>query len=94
MAQYAPGVPLVGSPTFGWASAKLFEKAAEHIGDQPTSASVLDGLWGIRNETLGGLTMPLTFDRDKDAPRPLCYFPYTVTNGAYTLVDNGKVHCL
>jgi branched-chain amino acid transport system substrate-binding protein len=94
MAAYATGVSLTGSPSFGWASAKLFEKAAQHLGDQPTAAQVLDGLWSIRNDTLGGLTMPLTFSRNQIAPRPLCYYRYTVNGGSYVLVDGGDVHCL
>jgi branched-chain amino acid transport system substrate-binding protein len=45
-----------------WAGGKLFEAAAKagNIGPSSTAADVKKGLYALKNETLGGLTGPLT----------------------------------
>lgn len=85
----APGV----APTVGWVSAKLFEKAAANLSEPPTAQSVLEGLWGIRNDTLGGLTADLTFTKDQPAPRVLCWWNVAVKASAWISPDGFKAHC-
>ncbi len=68
-----------------WAAGMLFEAAAQagHLGDSPTPAGVLAGLYALKGETLGGLTAPLTFTKDK--PTSLkCWFYYQVKDGKFT----------
>jgi branched-chain amino acid transport system substrate-binding protein len=89
----APGQDVDGAAASGWASAKLFELAAVGISRSPTSAEVLQGLWSIKDETVGGLTMPLTFRRDQPAERRLCYFALRITGGKFTSPDNGQLRC-
>ena len=68
-----------------WAAGMLFEAAARagHLGDNPTPAQVLDGLYALKGETLGGLTAPLTFT--KGQPTSLkCWFYYQVKDNKFT----------
>ena len=89
----APGQDIDGAAASGWASAKLFELAAVGISRTPTSAEILQGLWSVKDETVGGLTMPLTFRRDQPAERRLCYYALRITGGTFTSPDNGQLRC-
>jgi branched-chain amino acid transport system substrate-binding protein len=78
-ASFNPGSSMV------WAAGLLFEAAAQagHLGDNPTPAQVLDGLYALKGETLGGLTAPLTFKKGKATSLP-CWFYYQVKDGKFT----------
>jgi branched-chain amino acid transport system substrate-binding protein len=78
---YAPDQPLTPNASQGWASAILFQRAAAHVGANPTSAQILAGLWSVHDDSLGGLAPPLTFAKDKPAPAALCAFVMKVENG-------------
>jgi branched-chain amino acid transport system substrate-binding protein len=93
MDQNAPGIDVAGSPMQGWASAKLLEAAAARLSEPPTSASILAGLWSLKNETLGGLAMPLTFTKDQIAPRPICWWALIIRGGTYQNSGDGTVRC-
>ena len=69
--------PGPGQPV-GWVSGKLLEKAAANLPEPPTSAAILDGLWSLQADTLGGLTAPLTYVREKPAPFTACWFNLTI----------------
>jgi branched-chain amino acid transport system substrate-binding protein len=91
MKRYGPGVPVDDHSAAGWTSARLFERAAAGIGEEPTSAQILDGLWSLRGETLGGLTVPLTFERDRPAPMQYGYFPMTIRNGRWEAPQGSQI---
>ena len=63
--RYRPGVDSTPTLTQGWAAAKIFEKALDNVGATASPADVLAGLWSFKNETIGGLTPPLTFARGR-----------------------------
>jgi branched-chain amino acid transport system substrate-binding protein len=87
------GAP-AGGHSGGWAAAKMFELAASRAPDPTVSAGILEGLWTSFNaNTLGGLTMPLTFVRDKPSPKVNCSAPLVVEKGKYILPTNGAVQC-
>lgn len=90
MRKYQPDIELSGHASSGWVAAKLFEKAAAGIGpdDEPSAARVLDGLWALRDDTLGGITAPLTFVRDRPAPHRYCYFPMQLREGGWAALSN------
>jgi branched-chain amino acid transport system substrate-binding protein len=48
-----------------WVAGKLIEKVAERFPARPTSADVLNGLYSLRGETLGGRIPPITYTRGK-----------------------------
>jgi branched-chain amino acid transport system substrate-binding protein len=91
--QYLGKEPAGAGLASAWASAKLFEKAAAHIGEPPTAAGVLDGLYAMQGETLGGLVMPLTFTRGKPAPRQVCWMTNIGEGGKWTPLNGGRISC-
>jgi branched-chain amino acid transport system substrate-binding protein len=46
-----------------WQAGLLFAAAARNVSDQPTAAEILDGLYALQGETLGGWSVPLTYQR-------------------------------
>lgn len=76
--------PLAVRSSQGWVAGKLLEKTAQNLSDPPTSADLLAGLWALENETLGGLTPPLTFPRERPHPEPSCVFLVEATDGGWT----------
>jgi branched-chain amino acid transport system substrate-binding protein len=94
LAQYAPGLPADDAAAItGWVSAKLFEAATHNLSDPPTSQSILDGLWSIKNNDLGGLTQPLTFTKNQPAPQVFCYWSLQIKSGKYVSPNNGLRTC-
>jgi branched-chain amino acid transport system substrate-binding protein len=93
MAQYQKGVAPTGSHTVGWVAAKLFERAAAAMPEPPSAAAVLEGLWKISNDDLGGLTYPLAFQRDKPAQPRVCWFNVRIAGGAFTAPAGARYTC-
>jgi branched-chain amino acid transport system substrate-binding protein len=91
--QFAPGLRPGGASVTGWVSAKLFERASKNLSDPPTSQSILDGLWSIKDDDLGGLTYPLTFTRDQNAAPVLCYWVAQIKGGQYISPNNAQRAC-
>ncbi|HVW31530.1 MAG TPA: ABC transporter substrate-binding protein, partial [Acidimicrobiia bacterium] len=85
----APGV---GGPT-GWVSAKLFEGAAAGMPEPPTSAWVLKNLYTLKDDTLGGLTQPLTFNEGQNAVPKACWFTIVIRDKKWTSPDHFAQHC-
>jgi branched-chain amino acid transport system substrate-binding protein len=87
---YAPS-RLAKSNTFmswAWVSAKVLEKAAQNVGDKPTSQQILDGLWAMKGETLGGLTAgraAITFTRGQPTPEYFCVYDTKLIKGKWTV---------
>jgi branched-chain amino acid transport system substrate-binding protein len=80
--------------SIGWTAGKAFELAAQRVSDtNPTSAEILDGLWSFKNETLGGLTHPLTFAKGQNAPRMPCWWQLVLDKGKWTAPNGMKVAC-
>jgi branched-chain amino acid transport system substrate-binding protein len=81
--RYAPGVaPSIGVMT-GWVAGIMFERAASHDPTHLTSQSLLEGLWSMKNDDLGGTTQPLTFQRGQNAPPTICYWILQVKDGDF-----------
>jgi branched-chain amino acid transport system substrate-binding protein len=93
MARYAPGVPVDSNVMVGWTAAKLFEAATQHLAEPPTSASILDGLWSVQDNDLGGLTYPMTFTRDQNAPHVFCYWLMMIKDGQFVIPNDGQRAC-
>ena len=93
MAQYGGKAPLTGSASLGWSAAELLGAAARRLSPTPTSADILDGLWSLAGDDLGGLTAPLRFKRDGPTVPPVCYWQVVVAQNTYRSPDHGQRHC-
>jgi branched-chain amino acid transport system substrate-binding protein len=93
MSTYAAGSALTGSASLGWSAAKLLQAAARRLSPAPTSADILEGVWALNGEDLGGLTAPLHFARDAPTVPPVCYWQVVVADNSYKSPDNGARHC-
>jgi len=86
MDKYYPGdrtSPQFSYPViYPWIGGKLFEAAAKaaNLGPSSTPADVKKGLWSLKNETLGGLSSPLSFTEGATT-FPNCYFAAEVQGG-------------
>jgi branched-chain amino acid transport system substrate-binding protein len=99
LAKYAPQIgtstmPLSNPIEQTWVSGALFEAAVNAIGDKPiTAASVKQGLYSLKGDTLGGMTAPLTFTPGKPSPHN-CYFYYTIQHGTFVAPDGLTPICV
>ncbi|MGQ0466566.1 MAG: ABC transporter substrate-binding protein [Sporichthyaceae bacterium] len=89
-ARYAPGVAPAGMASVIWAAGRLFEAAIARLGaaardGQLDTAAVLRGLGRIRNETLDGLSSPITFSAGQAAAPPVrCAYVELLTEEGWT----------
>jgi branched-chain amino acid transport system substrate-binding protein len=90
---FGGGVTLGSGVAVGWTAGKLLERAGQAMPEPPTTEAILRGLWSIKNDTLGGLTYPLTFTEGKPSERKLCWFNVQVLNGKWTSPDGNKLSC-
>jgi branched-chain amino acid transport system substrate-binding protein len=80
--------------SYVWAGAQLIQQALTAgvpKGGKPTTAELYKGLYSITSDTLGGLTVPLTFKRGKPSPKGTCWFVASIKNQKFTSTD--KVQC-
>jgi branched-chain amino acid transport system substrate-binding protein len=94
MKQYDPSLPGSATTAAEWASGMLVVAADGDLGATPTSAQFLQGLWSIKNNNLGGLAPPLTFNANADATPSNCYFDMILQNGQFTDPHQGNSHCI
>jgi branched-chain amino acid transport system substrate-binding protein len=96
--KYAPSVgtaalPLNSETAVAWASGELFETAVQRGGTGPiTSATVKQGLYSLKGDTLGGLTAPLTFTKGKPTNYN-CNWLYEIKNGAFSAPNGTNATC-
>lgn len=96
MKRYGQGLaPLTGGHTGGWTAGKLFEKGVLAGGatGKVTRESVLAGLYTIKNDTLGGLTGPLTFVAGQTAARTTCSSGVEIVQGKWVPINGGAFNC-
>ena len=99
MQKYAPS--LVTSPQYTqstisiWAAGKLFEAAAAKadIGPSSTPAQIKQGLYDLKDETLGGIAPPLTYVPGH-AILVSCYFALQIKSGQFQSLNGNNPECL
>ncbi|HMC40156.1 MAG TPA: ABC transporter substrate-binding protein [Acidimicrobiales bacterium] len=92
MKQYEPGQISDPASAAGWASAEIFGAAIAKISGPVTSASLTSALQRFRNQTFGGLTIPLSFDRVPVNPPP-CWFVMTITASQWSAPYGDTPQC-
>lgn len=90
VARHVPGGGLSGLGAAAWVQGKLWERIAPFLGDQPTRQQVLEGLYSLRNETLGGLVPPLTFNRGPHANVNLCVVPIKFSGATFVPLNGNS----
>ena len=92
--QYDP--QLAGSATTAgeWAAGMLAVAASKDLTATPTSAQFFQGLWSIKDNNLGGLAPPLTFNQNGTATPSNCFFLMTLQNGQFVDLQNGNSQCV
>ena len=75
--------------TQGWVAGEMFGLAAKQaLTSGPLTVSSLEAALGkVKNETLGALIPPTSFDAGKPAPVNLCYFKESIQNGKFVAPD-------
>lgn len=92
MKTFAPSVGDSGFGTLGWAAAELFGLAGKNLSDNPTTAELFEGLYRVKNETFGGMTVPLTFTKAKRWAKP-CVFIWGVADNKFSAPQGSKPLC-
>jgi branched-chain amino acid transport system substrate-binding protein len=93
MAKYAPGVAVGPASSEAWAAGELFQAAVAGSGSSTvTSASILNGLYNLHADTLGGFAPPLTFTKGQPADIK-CFFIIRIQNGKYLEPQGLKTSC-
>ena len=87
------GLQLLAGYELGWASGKLFEVLVPDVPGEVTPSALLERRGLVRDETLGGLTMPLTFESGKNAQPRTCGYLVAIQDEAYVSPDGGQLHC-
>jgi branched-chain amino acid transport system substrate-binding protein len=100
VAEYRSAIAEFGSPIWPssgvvWADGMLLRAAAAKLpADNPTPQSVLDGLYSMKNETLGGLIQPATFSPDQKTRGSSCFFPLVIKDKKWLAPLGAKQECL
>jgi branched-chain amino acid transport system substrate-binding protein len=79
--------------SLGWAGAELFEKAVLSAGGSVTSDSLAKALYSIKNENLGGLTVPLSYKAGQGTVDSPCWFGMKAGGGGWSAINGGKPIC-
>jgi hypothetical protein len=80
----------------GWVSAKMFEAAVLNSSDPTSSAGILEGLYALGGNDLGGLTQPLTFDAGASNNAGHirgCWWDVRIEGGQFVSPNNGERTC-
>jgi branched-chain amino acid transport system substrate-binding protein len=80
---YAPTVGDSGFSFYTFACAEMVGLAGRNLPDNPTPADFLAGLWKVKDQTLGGLTVPLTYTKGKGAYAKPCAFIWGTKDGKW-----------
>lgn len=93
LGKYLPGVVPGGATSVGWASALVFEKAAEKIGANPTREDIYQGLYAIKGNDFGGYMSPVTYAKGVPAVYPTCWWAMVIHDKKWSSPDGGKRGC-
>jgi branched-chain amino acid transport system substrate-binding protein len=94
VATHAPTLNTSGTTAAVWGSGELVVAAARNL---PLGAvatkDLLDGLYALKGETLGGLTPPLTFRRGQPPAPYNCYYSISLARGAFDTPSGMQATC-
>jgi branched-chain amino acid transport system substrate-binding protein len=91
--RYAPSLDSSPTTTTVWTAGALLRAVGRKLPDKVTAADFFPGLYGIRNNTLGGLVGPLTFNEGKAASPIACVFQLKVVDHRFTAPSGSQQQC-
>jgi branched-chain amino acid transport system substrate-binding protein len=91
--RYAPGTVPLGGGMEGWVAAALFGEAAKNLSEPPTAESLLEGLWSLKDDDLGGMAPPLNFAKGQNHTLPFCFWPIQLRSGTFVSTNNFQRSC-
>jgi branched-chain amino acid transport system substrate-binding protein len=94
MGQDIPDEPAM----YGWTSGMILKAAIDALGSAArngpiTTAMVKQGLYLLKNETLGGLVPPLTYINGQPSPVSTCYTALLLTTSGLSAPNGSKFSC-
>ena len=92
--RFVPGGQVGGLGAQAWTQGKLLEAVAPALGDNVTSSDLTNALLGLRGDTLGGLSPPLTFRSGPHRDVNHCYIPTRFVDGHWTEPLGEEFRCL
>jgi branched-chain amino acid transport system substrate-binding protein len=94
--KYAPSISQVAAtssiPLFAWVAGQAVLTAADRVSGPITAASLKQALYTFKDETLGGLSVPLTFDESNPSITS-CLYEWKVSNGKRVIMNGGQTRC-
>jgi branched-chain amino acid transport system substrate-binding protein len=94
MATYARNVVPSGATADVWSSGVLMQQASRSLPPGTVASSdVLNGLYALHGDTLGGLAPPLTFRRGQPAPDMTCYLAISLQGGRFVAPGGFNYTC-
>jgi branched-chain amino acid transport system substrate-binding protein len=94
--KYAPSISQAASsstvPLFAWVAGQAVLTAVNRVNGPITSAALKKALFTFKDETLGGLSVPLTFD-ESNPSLSTCLYEWKVSNGKQVILNGGKARC-
>jgi branched-chain amino acid transport system substrate-binding protein len=75
-----------------WVAGQAILTAANKVNGPITSASLTNALYTFKDETFGGLSVPLTFDQSNPS-LSTCVFEWKISNGQRIVMNGGQARC-
>ena len=69
------------------------EEAAKTCPTSPPHEDVLNGLWSIKDNDIGGLTYPLTFPKMGNSPKKACWGVVVIKDKKFIAPKGSAVAC-
>jgi branched-chain amino acid transport system substrate-binding protein len=89
-AKYAPGGERGSIGAQIWVAGKLLEKIAAGFPAKVSASDILNGLYSLRGETLGGITPPLTFPKGPHGDVNWCAVPVAIKGGKFAPLQTAE----
>jgi branched-chain amino acid transport system substrate-binding protein len=90
---YYPSLIGASATSATWTAGKLAQLAGANLPANPTPSDFFNGLYAIKNNNLGGLTAPLTFNAGQPPAKASCYFVLKIVNGHWTAPNGANASC-
>ncbi|MCW2505777.1 MAG: Extracellular ligand-binding receptor [Actinomycetia bacterium] len=94
--KYAPDISQAASvnstPLLAWVAGQAVQTAVNKVDGPVTSEAIEKALYTFKDETLGGLTAPLTFDKSNPSIST-CLFEWKISKGKRVVMNGGKARC-